>query len=139
MPPNPSSVASEKPVVPRHALIGILAVCLAAINSSLGSGLIGTGLEDLRGVWGLGIDDAVYIPTAFNAAQMFMGPMPIILAARFGHRQVLLISGVIYALSSLFLPLTPPTVRVLMFLIIGGLASGTFYPLALSFISRNLP
>jgi MFS transporter, DHA2 family, multidrug resistance protein len=137
--PHPSSAASQKPVVPRHALIGILAVCLAALNSSLGTGLIGAGLEDLRGVWGLGIDDAAYIPTSVNAAQMFMGPLSIILAARFGHRRVLLYAGGIYILSTLFLPLMPPTAMVLVFLVIGGLASWTFYPLALSFISRNLP
>jgi DHA2 family multidrug resistance protein len=139
MPTTSSYAASEKPVVARHALIGIFAVCLAAINSSLGAGLIGTGLADLRGVWGLGIDEAVYIPTSFTAAQMFMGPLSIVLAARFGHRRVLIYGGIIYVLSSLLLPLMPGTPMVLMLLVIGGLASGTFYPLALSFISRNLP
>ena len=135
---NPSS-KSDKPVVPQHAVIGIIAVLLAAINSSLGSGMIGAGLEDLRGAWGLGVDDAAYILTSFNAAQMFMGPVAIILAARFGHRRVLLYAGFIYALSSLLLPLVPRTVPTLFFLIIGGLSSGTFYPLCLSFIVRNLP
>ena len=139
MPTPPSNVASEKPVVARHALIGILAVLLAAVNSSLQAGLMSNGLADLRGAWGLGIDDAVYVVTSFNAAQMFMGPMSIILAARFGHRRVLLFAGSIYVLSCLILPLLPRTTMVLFFLVIGGLASGTFYPLTLSFISRNLP
>lgn len=139
MPTNPISIVSEKPVAPRHAIIGIVAVLLAAVNSSLGAGLISTGLEDLRGAWGLGIDDAAYLTTSFNAAQMFMGPLAIMLAARFGHRRVLLYGGTIYTLSSLFLPFMPRTAIVLLFLIIGGLASGTFYPLCLSFISRNLP
>ncbi|MDR3617425.1 MAG: MFS transporter [Candidatus Obscuribacterales bacterium] len=139
MSPLQSHAPSEKPSVAPHALIGILAVFLAAMNSSLGGGLIGAGLEDLRGVWGLDLDAAVYIPTSFNAAQMFMGPLSIILAARYGHRRVLLYAGGIYILSSLLLPLMPPRAIVLILLVIGGLASGTFYPLALSFISRNLP
>jgi MFS transporter, DHA2 family, multidrug resistance protein len=126
-------------VIPRHAIIGIAAVCLAAANSSLGAGLISAGLEDLRGVWGLGIDDAAYFPTAFNAAQMFMGPLSVMLAARYGHRTILLIAACVYTLTSLFIPLVPPTVPIIILLVIGGLASGTFYPLCLSFISRNLP
>jgi DHA2 family multidrug resistance protein len=132
-------IKADKPVVPRHALIGIAAVLMAAINSSLGAGLISAGLEDLRGVWGLGIDDAAYITTAFNASQMFMGPIAIILAARFGHRSVLIYGGLVYCLSSLFLPFMPPGPLIYFFLVIGGLASGTFYPLCLSFIGRNLP
>lgn len=97
------------------------------------------GLEDLRGAWGLGIDDAAYILTSFNAAQMFMGPIAIMLAARFGHRRVLLYAGSIYICSSLLLPFAPPLVLILILLVVGGLASGTFYPLCLSFIARNLP
>ncbi len=130
---------TEKPLVPSHAIIGIIAVLLATVNSSMGAGLIGAGLEDLRGAWGLGVDDAAYILTSFNAAQMFMGPVAIILAARFGHRRVLLYSGMIYALASAVLPLVPRTVPTLIFLVISGLSSGTFYPLCLSFITRNLP
>jgi len=65
--------------------------------------------------------------------------LPIILAARFGHRRVLLHAGVIYSLSSLLLPLAPRVALTLILLVIGGLSSGTFYPLCLSFIARNLP
>ncbi|MBU6454696.1 MAG: MFS transporter [Cyanobacteria bacterium REEB67] len=130
---------SEKPTVPRHALIGILAVSLSAVISTLGSGLIGAGLEDLRGIWGIGIDDAAYVTTIFNASQMFIGPVSVMLAARFGHRQVLLYAGAIYVLASLLLPLMPPVVPIYVFLMMAGLSSGTFYPLCLSFITRNLP
>jgi MFS transporter, DHA2 family, multidrug resistance protein len=101
--------------------------------------LITTGLEDLRGAWGLGIDDAAYFPTAFQASQMFMAPLSVMLAARYGHRRILLIAAVVYSLSFLLIPLVPPTVPILILLVIGGLSSGTFYPLCLSFISRNLP
>jgi MFS transporter, DHA2 family, multidrug resistance protein len=130
---------ADKPVVPRHAIVGIAAVSLAAINSSLGSGLLGTGIADLRGVWGLGIDDATYIPTAFSASQMFMGILSVMLAARFGHRSVLLTAGIIYAMVSLVLPFAPHKVPILCLTVLAGLSSGTFYPLSLSFISRNLP
>jgi DHA2 family multidrug resistance protein len=70
---------------------------------------------------------------------MFMAPVAIILAARYGHRRVLLWAGVVYSLSSLLLPLAPRIVLTLFLLVVGGLASGTFYPLCLSFIARNLP
>ncbi|MBS1991520.1 MAG: MFS transporter [Cyanobacteria bacterium SZAS LIN-3] len=134
------NVPIEKPIVPRHALVGIVAVSLAAVNSTMGSGLITAGLEDLRGAWSLGVDDAAYITTAFNAGQMFMGPVSVLLAARFGHRQILLVAGFIYVIVSLILPLVPHVVApILILLVLAGLSSGTFYPLCLSFISRNLP
>ncbi|HEY9758685.1 MAG TPA: MFS transporter [Oculatellaceae cyanobacterium] len=130
----------EIPVVPAHAIIGIVAVSLSAVNSSLGSGLLSVGLEDLRGAWDLGIDDAAYLPTAFNASQMFMGVVSVLLAARFGHRPVLLFAGTVYAIACLVLPLVAPhIVPLTLILMIAGMASGTFYPLCLSFISRNLP
>ena len=132
-------IKAEKPIRPQHALVGIVAVSLAAILSSLTSGMLSVGLEDLRGAWHLGIDDAAYVPTAFNAAQMFMGPISIMLAARFGHRRVLVFAGGVFALTMLFLPLLPHIVPILTLLVVAGLAAGTFYPLCLSFITRNLP
>jgi MFS transporter, DHA2 family, multidrug resistance protein len=135
----PPAFKTEKPVVARHALVGIVAVLLAAVVSSLGSGMISSGIEDLRGAWGLGIDDAAYISTAFSGAQMFMGPFAIILAARYGHRPVLMFCGYVYVITSLILPFAPRMVMTHFILIISGLASGTFYPLTLSFITRNLP
>ncbi|MBN8900998.1 MAG: MFS transporter, partial [Rhodospirillales bacterium] len=132
-------IKAEKPIRPQHALVGIVAVSLAAILSSLTSGMLSVGLEDLRGAWHLGIDDAAYVPTAFNAAQMFMGPISIMLAARFGHRRVLVFAGGVFALTMLLLPLLPHIVPILTLLVVAGLAAGTFYPLCLSFITRNLP
>src|SRR6202044_2283045 len=96
-------------------------------------------LPDLRGILGIGIDEGAWIPTALNAAQMFMGPMAIALGAVFGHRKVLLVSCVIYILSSLVAPLVPDWHAVVAFQIIRGLSSGTFYPLTLSFVTQNLP
>lgn len=125
--------------ITRHPLIGVIAVLLGANISVLESKLLVIGLPDLRGVLGIGIDEASWLPTALNASQMFMGPMTIALGAIFGHRRVLLVSCVVYMLSSLLTPLVPDWHVMVAFQIIRGLSSGTFYPLTLSFVTQNLP
>jgi DHA2 family multidrug resistance protein len=122
-----------------HPAIGVAAVLFGTVNSVLADRLTTIALPDLRGVLGIGIDEASWLPTAINGAQMFMGPISIALAAIFGHRKVLLISCVIFILSSLVAPLVPDWRLVLIFQIIRGLSSGTFYPLTLSFVVRGLP
>lgn len=70
---------------------------------------------------------------------MFMGPISVFLGALGGRRRVLLIAGAIFTLTSIALPLSPDLATMLVLQAIAGLASGTFYPLALSYALSNLP
>ena len=49
--------------------------------------LISVGLPDLRGALGLGVDEASWIPTAYNMAMMFIGPFSVFLGGLLGVRQ----------------------------------------------------
>ena len=77
--------------------------------------------------------------TAFNAALMFIGPFSVYLGGLLGARRVLLACAVAFTLISLLLPLAPSYPILLVLLVLAGLTAGTFYPLTLSFILRNLP
>src|SRR6476661_3481451 len=74
----------------QNPYVGTLGVYLGAGIVTLNGRLISVGLPDLRGAMGLGIDEASWIPTAYNMALMFMGPFSVYLGALFGPRRVLL-------------------------------------------------
>src|SRR5258706_8076460 len=123
----------------QNPYVGTLGVFLGAGIVTLNGRLISVGLPDLRGAMGLGIDEASLIPTAYNMALMFMGPFSVYLGGLLGPRRVLLYSGTVFILCSILLPMSPNLRVMLCLQVVSGLASGTFYPLTLSYALRALP
>jgi len=70
---------------------------------------------------------------------MFMGPFSVYLGGLLGPRRVLLYSATIFVLCSILLPFSPNLQTMLCLQVISGLASGTFYPLTLTYALRALP
>src|SRR6476646_6456901 len=122
-----------------NTYVGTLGVFLGAGIVTLNGRLLTVGLPDLRGALGLGVDEAAWIPTAYNMALMFMGPFSVYLGGLLGPRRVLLTAAPIFVLCSFLLPFSPNLAVLLTLLALSGLASGTFYPLALSYALRALP
>jgi DHA2 family multidrug resistance protein len=123
----------------QNPYVGTIGVFLGAGIVTLNGRLISVGLPDLRGAIGLGIDEASWIPTAYNMALMFMGPFSVYLGGLLGPRRVLLYSATIFSISSILLPFSPNLQVMLCLQVISGIASGTFYPLTLSYALRALP
>src|SRR5437870_7921573 len=117
----------------QNPYVGTLGVFLGAGIVTLNGRLISVGLPDLRGAMALGIDEASWIPTAYNMALMFMGPFSVYLGGLLGPRRVLLWAGAVFTVASIALPFAPDLGTLLVLQTIAGLASGTFYPLALSY------
>src|SRR5271156_1127463 len=120
-------------------LIGVIAVLLGAVISTLAGRLTTFGLADVRGAVHAGFDEGAWIPTAFTVGQMLIGPVSVWLGMVFGPRRVLMVSGAIFAVSNLLLPSSPDLATILAFQSVSGLASGTFIPLTISFVIQNLP
>jgi DHA2 family multidrug resistance protein len=97
------------------------------------------GLADIRGALHLGVDEGSWINTAFNASMMFIGPFSVYLGGLLGPRRVLLACAWIFTVVSLLIPFCHSFEVVIALLVIAGLSAGTFYPLTLSFVLRNLP
>jgi DHA2 family multidrug resistance protein len=133
-PPEP--IPSVKTV---HPLLGVLGVLLGAMIATGAGRLLSVGLADLRGALHLGVDEASWIGTAFNASVMFIGPFSVYLGGLLGPRRVLLACASLFSLISLLLPFAPNLPVMLILLAFAGLTAGTFYPLTLSFVLRNLP
>ena len=119
--------------------IGILGVLLGSVMGTLGSRVTSFGLSDLRGGLHAGFDEGAWITTSFGVGQMLMGVASTYLGAVFGVRRVLLLGIVLFFTASLLGPLSPNLNAFLVIHFLGGVGSGTFIPLTISFILRSLP
>jgi DHA2 family multidrug resistance protein len=135
----PAKLARMLPPVHPNVYVGTLGVLLGAGIATLYGRLLSVGLADLRGALGLGVDEASWIPTAYNMALMFMGPFSVYVGALLGVRRVLLPAAAIFILCLILMPFAPNLGVLLALQVIGGLSSGTFYPLTLTYALRFLP
>jgi len=133
------SAAQARPVITTRPFIGVLAVLLGSIISTLDSRITNFGLADVRGAVHAGFDEGAWITTAITVGQMLIGPVSAWLGMVFGPRRLLMISSAVFALSNFFLPFSPDLHSVLAFQMVSGLASGTFIPLTIGFVVQNLP
>ena len=119
--------------------VGILGVLLGSVMSTLGSRVTSFGIADLRGGLHLGFDEGAWITTSFGVGQMLVGVSCPYLGAIFGARRVLLWGVVLFFVASLLAPLSPNLEAYLAAKFLGGVGSGTFIPLTISFVARSLP
>lgn len=135
-----AATATAAPASPANLpWLGIVAVLIGALATTLTSRLTSIGLADVRGAVGAGFDEGAWIPTAFSASQMMIGPLSVFLGRAFTPRRVLLAGCIVYGVAEFLIPFSPD-LRVLMVLqCLAGLGSGTFIPLTAAFILTALP
>jgi DHA2 family multidrug resistance protein len=119
--------------------LGLLAVLMGTFISTLNGRLSTFGLADIRGALGAGFDEGAWITTAQTTAQMFVTLAAIWMGAAYGPRRVLIGASISFALISLLTPFSTTLPMLLTLQFLGGLASGCFIPLTLSFILLNTP
>lgn len=127
------------PTLTTHPLLGVAGVLLGAMIATCTGRLMSVGLADIRGALHLGVDEASWINTSFNASLMFIGPFSVYLGGLLGPRRVLLACAWVFTAVSFLIPCCHSLGAVIALLILAGLSAGTFYPLTLSFVLRNLP
>src|SRR6202008_3701589 len=123
----------------KSSLLGILGVIMGAAIVSLMGRMLTLGLADLKGHVGIGFDQGAWISSAYNIALMFIGPFTVYLGALLGPKRILLFASTTFTLICAFLPLIHNYSLLIVALVLAGLASGTFYPLTLTFALRNIP
>ena len=119
--------------------LGLVAVLMGTFISTLNGRLSNFGLADIRGAVGAGFDEGAWITTAQTTAQMFITLVAVWMGAAFGPRRVLIWSSLSFAVISLVIPYSTTLSGLLVMQFLGGLASGFFIPLTLSFILLNMP
>ena len=123
----------------KSPLLGILGVIIGAGLVTLTGRMITLGLPDFKGHRGFGFDESAWIGTAFNVGLMFIGPFTVYLGGLVGPRRILLSAAAAFTVLLIFLPFIHSYSLVIAAAILAGLASGTFYPLTLTFALRNIP
>jgi MFS transporter, DHA2 family, multidrug resistance protein len=123
----------------KSPLLGILGVVTGAGVVTLTSRMISLGVPDLRGHQGFSNDESAWIGTAFDVGLMFIGPFTVYLGGLMGPRRILLTAATIFTVLCIFLPFIHSYSFLIFATAFAGLASGTFYPLTLTFALRNIP
>jgi DHA2 family multidrug resistance protein len=135
--------ARQAPAAPPPAgpvpWIGLVAVLMGTFISTLNGRLSTFGLADIRGAVHAGFDEGAWITTAQTSGQMLILPFAIWLGGVFGARRVLIEAALAFAVISLIEPLSPNLPMLLAFQFLGGLASGCFIPLTISYVLRAMP
>src|SRR5580692_8094885 len=143
-PPSPlqlaKAIAGGLPAeLSQSPVLGILGVVMGAGIVTLTGRMLTLGTADLKGSLGISFDDGAWIGSAYNVALMFIGPFTVYFGGLLGARRVLLIAASLFTLICAFLPLIHSYSLLITALVLAGLASGTFYPLTLTFALRNIP
>ena len=134
------AVAAAAPAPPTSLpWLGIVAVLVGALATTLTTRLTSIGLADVRGAVGAGFDEGAWIPTAFGASQMMIGPLAIFLGRAFAPRRVLLAGCIAYGVAEFLIPFAPDLHALIILQCLAGLGSGTFIPLTAAFILTALP
>ena len=130
---------SAPPQQTTYPVLGIFGVLLGAMLATFFGRLLSVGIGDLRGALNLDFDAASWIGTSYNMGLMFIGPFSVYLGGLLGPRPVLLTCAGIFTLTCMVLPLASHLSMTITLLVLAGLGAGSFYPLTLSFVLRNLP
>jgi DHA2 family multidrug resistance protein len=134
----PAAAAPAAPTQPVPWL-GLVAVLMGVFISTLNGRLSSFGLADIRGAVHAGFDEGAWITTAQTVAQMLIAPIAIWIGGIYGPRRVLLDAATAFAVISLIVPFSTNLPMLLALQFAGGLASGCFIPLTLSFLLKNTP
>ena len=133
---SPASAAAARETTP---WLGLAAVLLGTFLSTLNGRLSTFGLADIRGAVHAGFDEGAWITTAQTTAQMLIVPAAVWLGAVWGARRVMIHASLWFALISVLKGFATDLTSLLILQFLGGLASGFFIPLTMSFILKTMP
>jgi len=123
-----------------HPFLAILGVLLGALISVFTGRLLSIAMPDLQGAVGAGSDAISWVSTAYNAANMFVGPLVVFIGGLLGPRRILLWASAVFMMAEFLSPFVAHNVGALIILqFIAGIAAGTYYPLTMTVVVRNLP
>src|SRR5580692_5058716 len=124
---------------PKIPWLALFAVLLGTFLSTLNTRLSSIGLMDIRGAVHAGFDEGAWITTAQSMAQMLVCPVAIWMGHAYGVRKVLIEAALAFAVIAFLEPFSVNLPMLLGMQFLGGLATGFFVPLTLSYVLRNMP
>lgn len=135
--PRPSPPVPH-PFGPR-LLTGVVGVFVAAMMSGLNSRMGGLALNDLRTVFGLGIDDGSWISSLYGAFELAAMPFSVWFAVTFSFRRYHLGVVVVFTILGVLTPWAPNVAILLALRCLQGFFGGLLIPVLMAAALRFFP
>jgi DHA2 family multidrug resistance protein len=116
----------------------VIAVLLGTFMTSLFTRDFGISLADIRGAYGLSVDEGAWLNTVTNAAQLLSAPAVPLLVVIFGARRVLITSALAFIVTTTATPLASGLPAIFALHIADGFLLGCFVPATLAIVFGNL-
>ncbi|EZP71517.1 EmrB/QacA family drug resistance transporter [Novosphingobium resinovorum] len=116
----------------------VVAVLLGTFMTSLFTRDFGISLADIRGAYGLSVDEGSWLNTLTNSAQLLSAPAVPLLVVMFGARRVMLISASTFIVSTSLTPLASGVPMIFALHILDGFLLGCFVPATLAIVFSSL-
>jgi len=134
-----ANTQDTRPGVTTHPLLRVAGVLPGTHIPTCTVRLMSVCMDDNRGALHLGVDKRPWFNTAFYASMRFIGTFFIYLGGLLGQRRVFLACACMRTVVRFLIPFWHSLEAAITLLIVASLSAGTFYPLTLSFVLRNLP
>jgi DHA2 family multidrug resistance protein len=116
----------------------VIAVLLGTFMTSLFTRDFGISLADIRGAYGLSVDQGAWLNTVTNAAQLLSAPAVPLMVVMFGARRILVTSAVAFIVTTLLTPLASGIPAIFALHAADGFLLGCFVPATLAIVFGNL-
>jgi DHA2 family multidrug resistance protein len=116
----------------------VIAVLLGTFMTSLFTRDFGISLADIRGAYGLSVDQGSWLNTVTNAAQLLSAPAVPLLVVMFGARRILVTSALAFIVTTLLTPLASGITAIFALHAADGFLLGCFVPATLAIVFGNL-
>ena len=128
------------PAITGRLALGMLGAILGSLASNLDTRLTTFSLADLRGGVGIGVDEASWVSTAYNIAEVAVVPLTPWLAAIISPRRGIAAAAALLTLAGAFVPSEAANYPVLVALrFLQGMGGGALIPLLLLTVLRFTP
>ena len=132
----------------RHAILhgraksrplgAVVAVLFGTLMTSLFTRDFGISLADIRGAYGLSVDQGSWLNSVTNAAQLLAAPAVPLMVVIFGPRRVLVTSALVFVIAMILTPLASGIPLIFGLHILDGFLLGCFVPATLAIVFGNL-
>lgn len=116
----------------------VVAVLLGTFMTSFFTRSFAIALPDLRGAFGLSVDEGAWLSTVTTAPQLLIAPAIPLAVLTFGARRILLIAGLAFALTAGLTPFARGVPAIFVLHALNGLFLGCFVPATLATVFANL-
>ena len=140
-PRGPDGRAQGPPPITTRLALGLLGAVLGSFMSNLATRLTTFSLADLRGGVGYGVDEAAWVSSAYNIAEIAVVPLTPWLAGIISQRRAVAGSVVLLTLAGALCPWAADQgyVWLVAMRFLQGLGGGALIPLLLGILLRHTP